>query len=77
MSFHPLTKTTKKLFARMAARGPTPEEVATQKARAARDQRKREEDAAYKALAAEERKPGKLDSIAQATLIGRLSVEGV
>jgi hypothetical protein len=57
MAFQPLTKFTKKLFARMAARGPTPEEVAREKREAERRARKAQEDAAYKALAAENRAP--------------------
>jgi len=57
MSFHPLTKFQKKLFESLKARGPTPEEVARAKSEAARRQRKTEEDAAYKALAADDRKP--------------------
>lgn len=55
--FNPLSKLQKKEHARLAARGPTPAEVALFKRQAERKQRKQEEDAAYKALAADYRKP--------------------
>lgn len=77
MSFQPLSKIQKKEMARLAARGPTPEEVANDRRRTAEAQRKREVEAAYKALAADNRKPGKLEPAAQAALIGRLAVEGL
>lgn len=54
--FIPLSKLQKKEHARILSRGPTPEEVAVAKVRAVEAARKREVEAAWKALAADDRR---------------------